>query len=400
MGLPDMAKRLKKLPFYLYPTIERATEKAKKGGRSIIDLSTGEPEFGTPAYIINSLQRACENPMTHRYGNVMGYRPFREAIARWYKKRFNVNLDPEKEVITFVGSKEGIAFLPQAFIEPGDIALIPDPGYPTYRYAAAFASARLETFPLRPENSYVPDLSEIPEPIAAKAKMIFLNYPNNPTGATVEKSFFEEAVLFAKKFNLIICHDAAYSEVVFDGYRAPSLLEIPEAKDVGVEVHTLSKTYCMTGWRLGFAVGNEKIINALLEVKRVSASGHFTAMEIAGTTALETEPAELNENNARLRQRRDFVIGELQRFGIEVRPPRGSFYIWFPVQGCSDSLSLCVSLILNTGVVTFPGIGYGENGEGYLRIATVQDLPKIEEAFARLEPYLKEKQIITQMGTS
>lgn len=390
MGLPDLATRLRNLPFYLYPTIDSATEKARKNGQDIIDLSTGEPEFGTPTYVIESLQQACANPATHRYGNIKGYVPFREAIAGWYKKRFNVDLDPSREITTFVGSKEGIAFLPLAFIDPGDVALIPDPGYPTYSYAAAFAGARLESILLRPENLYVPDFSEIPVPVAEKAKIMFLNYPNNPTGATVEKDFFNDAVLFAKRFNVIICHDAAYSEIVFDGYKAPSLLEIPGAKEVGVEFHTLSKTYCMTGWRLGFAVGNERVIDALLAVKRVSASGHFSALEMAGATALEAEPTELDLNNERFRERRDFVIDQLRKFGIEVRPPRGSFYIWFPIRNCDDSLSFCVKLILNTGVVTFPGIGYGENGEGHLRIAVVQDLPKIQEAFGRLEPYLRE----------
>ena len=389
MKMHDYADRLKRLPFYLYPTIEETTHQAIENGQDIIDLSTGDPAFVTPRYIVEKLQEAAEDPSTHHYGSLAGYPPFRESISGWYHKRFGVNLDSDREIITFIGSKEGIAFLPLAFIDDGDIALIPDPGYPTYRHAAAFANAELQTFPIRPENNYEPDFSEIPKSIAEKAKIIFLNYPNNPTAATVDKGFFKRAVDFADKYNIIICHDAAYSEVTFDGYKAPSLLEIEEAKEVGVEFHTLSKTFCMTGWRVGFAVGNSKIIKGLLEVKRVSASGHFAAIEIAGMEALDREPPELDCNNQKLRERRDFVIEKLNRFGIDIRPPRGSFYIWFPIPKEKNSLNFARRLILETGVITFPGIGYGNNGEGYLRIAIVQELPRIKEAFDRLEPYLR-----------
>jgi LL-diaminopimelate aminotransferase len=242
---------------------------------------------------------------------------------------------------------------------------------------------------LRPENNYEPDFDEIPESIAREAKIIYLNYPNNPTAATVDEDFFKRAVRFAEKYRIIIAHDAAYSEVTFDGYQAPSLLEADGAKEVGVEFHTLSKTFCMTGWRVGFAVGNPRIIEGLLEVKRVSASGHFPAIERAGVEALTRPAVELKRNNQALGERRNFVIGALKRFGIDVKPPRGSYYVWFPIPGKRDSLSFVKKVILETGVITFPGIGYGENGEGYVRIAVVEDLPKIEEAFSRMEPYLR-----------
>jgi LL-diaminopimelate aminotransferase len=389
MGMYDYADRLKGLPFYLYPTIEETTDQAIQKGRKIIDLSTGDPKFATPDYVVKALQEACEDPATHHYGNVIGYAPFRKAIGQWYQKRFGVMLDPAREIVPFVGSKEGIAFLPLAFINPGDVVLVPDPGYPTYRYAAAFANARLETFPLRPENNYEADFDEIPEAIAREAKIIYLNYPNNPTAATVDKDFFKRAVRFVEKYRIIVAHDAAYSEVTFDGYRAPSLLEIDGAKEVGVEFHTLSKTFCMTGWRVGFAVGNRKIIEGLLEVKRVSASGHFPAIERAGVEALNQPPVELNRNNRALAERRDLVIGELRRFGIDVKPPKGSYYVWFPIPKERDSLSFVKKLILETGVITFPGIGYGDNGEGYVRVAIVEDLSTIQEALRRLEPYLR-----------
>ena len=384
----NYADRLKRFPFYLYPTIEATTEEAVRNGRDIIDLSTGDPGFATPKYIVEKLQEACENPLTHHYGSLKGYLPFKQSIASWYRKRFGVNLDSDDEIITFVGSKEGIAFLPLAFINRGDIALIPDPGYPTYRYAAAFANAELQSFPIRPENKYEPDFNEISSHIAKKAKIIFLNYPNNPTAATVDKDFFKRAVEFADKYNIIICHDGAYTEITFDGYKAPSFLEVEGAKETGVEFHTLSKTFCMTGWRVGFALGNKKIIQGLLEVKRVTASGHFPALEIAGMEALDRQPLELEHNNQKFKERRDFVIKELNRFGIDIKPPRGSFYIWFPIAKEKDSLSFVKKIILETGVITFPGIGYGKNGEGYLRIAFVQELEMIKEAFKRLKPYL------------
>jgi len=385
----DYADRLKGLPFYLYPTIEATTDEAIQKGLKIIDLSTGDPKFATPDYIIQALQKACEDPATHHYGSVAGYPPFRKAIAQWYQKRFGVALDPAREIITFVGSKEGIAFLPLAFINPGDVVLIPDPGYPTYRYAASFAGARLEAFPLRPENNYEPDFDEIPETVAKEAKIIYLNYPNNPTGATVDKGFFKRAVQFAKKYGIMIAHDAAYSEVTFDGYRTPSLFEIEEAREVGIEFHTLSKTFCMTGWRVGFAVGHPRIIEGLLEVKRVSSSGHFPAIERAGVEALSRFPVELEANNRALAERRDLVIREFRRFGIDVKPPRGSYYVWFKIPKGRNSLSFVKKLILETGVITFPGIGYGNNGEGFMRIAFVEDLSTIEEALRRLEPYLR-----------
>ncbi|MEW6264474.1 MAG: aminotransferase class I/II-fold pyridoxal phosphate-dependent enzyme [Thermodesulfobacteriota bacterium] len=384
----DYAERVRHLPFYLYPTIEEVTEQAMKNGRDIIDLSTGAPKFPTPGHIIKKLQQACEEPCTHGYGNLKGYPPVRKAIASWYRRRFGVALDPDTEVITFVGSKEGLAFFPLAFINPGDVVLIPDPGYPTYRYAASFAGAEMVTFPIRPENQYLPDFEEIPPAVAEKAKIIFVNYPNNPTAATADKPFFEQLVQWAQKFNVMIAHDAAYSEVSFDGYRAPSFLEASGAKDFGVEFHTLSKTYCMPGWRIGFAVGNRNIIQGLLEVKRVSSSGHFVALEMAGVEALETQHLELDGNNRLFQERRDFAISELERFGIRVMPPRGSFYLWFPIPGNKDSLGFSKKVILETGVIIFPGIGYGDNGEGYVRLALVQDLPRLQEAFKRLSPYL------------
>jgi LL-diaminopimelate aminotransferase len=389
MKIFNTSERLNHLPFYLYPTIDAAMVQAKKRGLNIIDLSLGEADFSTPEHIAEALRNTCTKPEMQRYGNIQGYPPLRTSIANWYKKRFGVDLDSETEIITFVGSKEGIAFLPLAFIDSNDLVLIPDPGYPTYRYAASFAGAKLQTFPILPDNEYKPDFNKIPRSVAENAKIMFLNYPNNPTGATVDNAFFESTVSFAKKYNIIICHDAAYSEVTYDGYRAPSFLEAKEAKEVGIEFHTLSKTFCMTGWRVGFCVGNNEIIRALLEVKRVTSSGCFTAVEAAGAEALNSGSPIIERNNQELKERRDFMIRELNRIGIYVAPPKGSFYIWFAIPKVRDSLNFVTQLILKTGVVSFPGIGYGENGEGYIRIALTQNLPKLQEAFIRMEPYLR-----------
>jgi LL-diaminopimelate aminotransferase len=245
------------------------------------------------------------------------------------------------------------------------------------------------TFTISSENNYEPNFDEINENIAKKAKIIFLNYPNNPTGATVDKRFFEKAGSFCKKYNIILCHDAAYSEVVFDDYKAPSIFEVLDIKDCGVEFHTFSKTFCMPGWRVGFAVGNKEIISALLEVKKVMSSGNFAAIEAAAKEALEGPKDEVDRNNSVYKERMDFVIEKLLSFKINVKPPRGGFYVWFPIENLRDSLAFVKKVIVETGVVLFPGIGYGQNGEGHIRIAVVHDIPKLKEAFCRLEPYLK-----------
>ena len=383
----EFAKRLNGLPFYLYPTIDEAVAKARQKGLDIIDLSIGEAGFPTPVYIVEALRDSCAIPEAQRYGKLQGYPPFRASIADWYARRFGVELDGDKEVITFLGSKEGIAFLPLGVTNPGDLVLVPDPGYPTYRYAATFAGAEVMPYRLRPENNFVPDFDDIPKSIAERAKLIFLNYPNNPTAATVDKAFFDRVVDFARRYNILVCHDAAYTEVVYDGYKAPSFMEAKGAKEVGIEFNTLSKTYCMTGWRIGFAVGHSEIVKALLEVKRVTSTGHFTALEIAGMRAIEEDPVEVERNNRVLERNRNFVVSKLKSFGISIEPPKGSFYVWFPIANKGPSLDFVINLIIETGVVIFPGIGYGENGEGYARISFAPKLSDLEKALSRIRSY-------------
>jgi LL-diaminopimelate aminotransferase len=389
MNSYHQADRLNGLPFYLYPTMEKLVENYDSSDKRLIDLSIGEPDLLPPDHLIEHLCKESRNPSAHRYGVPMGCPTLLQAVATWYQNRFAVHLDPSSEVVPFIGSKEGIAFLNMAVLNQGDTVLIPDPAYPTYRHAASFAGAKCESFNLEPSKSYVADFGDIPGTLADKVKLLYLNYPNNPTGATVDKEFFEEAVAFAKRHGLIICHDAAYSEITFDGYQAPSLMGADGAKDVGIEFHTLSKTFSIPGWRIGFAVGNRKILQSLKEIKRVISSGYFKPFEMAAAEALKNIPLDLNANNQVIQNRRDTAINILRDFGINIDFPRGGIYIWVPIPKAQESLSFVSETISKAGVVTFPGIGYGKNGEGFIRIALVQELDLIVEGLKRLEPYLK-----------
>ena len=384
-----ISNRLKNLPYYMYPPLFEAVSKAKEKGLEIIDLSIGEARFSTPMHIVDKLNSASHEQSNHFYNSIQGHQKLREAISKWYKQRYDVDVDPENEVITFHGSKEGLAYLPLSLINQGDAVLIPDPGYFTYAYAAAFAGAKLKTFKLHKSLDFKPDFNSIEQSICRKDKLMYLNYPNNPTGATVDNKFFNKAIEFAQKNNVIICHDAAYSELVFDNYRAPSLLETKGAIDFGIEFNTLSKTYFMTGWRVGYAVGNRKIIKGLLEVKKVISNGNFSAVEMAGKEALENDCIELSKNIGELKKRRNFAIDRLSEIGISIKAPLGTFYVWVPIPEKKNSMPLALEIIANTGVFTLPGIGFGENGDGYIRIALVQDVKTIDKALNKIEPYLK-----------
>lgn len=380
--------RLENLPFYMYPQLYAALNKAKKGGLELIDLGIGEPDFTPPKYVVEKLRENCLNPFLHSYSDLEGHKELRQSIANWYSLRFNVKLNPESEIITFVGSKEGISYLPLAFINEGDVSLIPDPGYSAYGYACAFAGSELEYFTLQKELNYQTDLSKIPESTAKKAKVMFLNYPNNPTGGTASLDFFERAVEFATKYNIILCHDAAYSELMFEDRKSPSLLEVKDAMKIGVEFHTLSKTFSMTGWRVGFAVGQKKIIQGLLNVKRVSSNGAFPALELAAKEALDNPFTDLNQHIKKIQNRRDFILSCLRDLGFEIPIPLGTFYMWIPIPNLKDSMALATEIISKTGVIVFPGIGFGKNGEGHLRISLVKDIPILESALKKIKPYL------------
>ncbi len=378
------AERLASLPPYLFARIEQKIEDARKRGVDVIDLGIGDPDRPTPSHIVRALIEQAQVPENHRYPTSTGLLAFRTAVAGWYRRRFGVDLDPQNEVVSLIGSKEGIAHISFCYLESGDLALIPDPGYPVYGIGAALAGAENYLMPLLADRGFLPDLSSIPAEVARGAKLMFLNYPNNPTGATATKEFFEDVVAFARDFDILVCHDAAYSEITFDGYVAPSFLEVPGAKDVGIEFHSLSKTYNMTGWRLGWAAGKPEVVRALGKLKSNLDSGVFQAIQYAGISALEGPQDCVQEMRRVYEERRNAAVAGLRSLGWEVPLPQATIYIWVPVPPGYTSTDFAELVLEKTGVVITPGIGYGRYGEGYFRIALTTEKDRIEEAFNRM----------------
>jgi LL-diaminopimelate aminotransferase len=381
----EKAKRIEQIPPYLFAEIDKKKNEMRKKGIDLIDLGIGDPDLPTPKPIIERLKMAAENPKHHRYPSYEGMIEFRTAVAQWYEKRFKVKLDPETEVFSLIGSKEGIAHIPLAFVNPGDYVLVPTPGYPVYRVATLFAGGTPYFLPLRKENGFLPRLSEIPKEVAERAKILFINYPNNPTSAIAEKPFFEEVVAFAHRYQVIVCHDAAYSEIAFDGYQPLSFLEAEGAKEVGVEFHSLSKTFNMTGWRIGFAVGCPEIISGLGRVKTNIDSGIFQAIQEAGTEALNHFDTPLPEIIEIYERRRDVLVKGLREIGLEVEWPRATFYLWIQVPKGYTSAQFSTRLLEQGGIVATPGNGFGDGGEGYIRMAITVDETRLKEAIERLK---------------
>ncbi len=378
------ADRINALPPYLFAAIDELKAEKLKQAINIIDLSIGDPDQPTPEHVVEALCDAVQDPSTHQYPSYEGMPSFREAVARWYDKRFDIKLDPEDEVLTLIGSKEGIAHLPLALINRGNIALVPDPAYPVYKIGTILADGVPHIMPLLAENGFKPNLDSIDAKIAKKAKLMFLNYPNNPTAAIADEKFFKEVVDFASDNDIIVCHDNAYSEVTYDGYRAPSFLQMKGAMEVGVEFHSLSKTYNMTGWRLGFAVGNAEILAGLGKVKTNVDSGVFRAVQMAGIAALKGPQDCAEKMRAVYRERRDVLIAGLKTLGMAVEQPKATFYVWAPVPHGHDSLDFSKLLLDKAGVVVTPGIGFGDYGEGYLRFALTKPVEQIKEAVGRM----------------
>ena len=382
----EYSKRIKKIPPYLFAEIDRAIEKKRGEGVDVISLGIGDPDLPTPGNIIEALGRAAQEPENHRYPSYVGMLRFREAVANWYKRRFNVSLNPENEVVTLIGSKEGIGHIPLAFTNPGDINLVPSPAYPVYRIGTILADGLPKDMPLLEENGFKPDLSKISGDDAKNARLMFINYPNAPTTATAEKEFFKEVIDFAKDNEIIVCHDNPYSEMVFDGYRAPSFLEFQGAKEVGIEFHSLSKTYNMTGWRIGFVSGNADVLSGLGKVKENIDSGAFQAVQIAGVEALEGPQDAIAKNMKILQERRDVMVDGLNDIGFDVNRPKATFYLWFKIPpGYKSSVEFSQALLDKTGVVMTPGVGFGEHGEGYTRCAITQNKEKLQEVIDRIK---------------
>ena len=380
----EVSKRIKTLPPYLFAKIDEMKEEVKKKGVDIIDLGVGDPDMPTPEHIIKCLQRASEKPENHKYPSYIGLLKYRESVANFYKKRFDVTLNPENEIISLIGSKEGIAHFPYAFIDEGDYALVPEPGYPVYAIATKFAGGEVYYMPLLEKNGFLPDLQEIPEEIAKKAKILFINYPNNPTGAVANRKFFENVIAFAKKYNIIVLHDAAYTEMYYDGIAPLSFLEIDGAMEVGVELHSLSKTYNMTGWRIGWAAGRKEIVGALGKIKTNIDSGAFQAIQEAAIEALDSDQKCVEDMRAMYQERRDVLIKGLKELGFNVNSPLATFYIWISVPEGYTSADFTALLLKEAGIVTTPGNGFGPSGEGYIRMALTVNSDRLKEAVERI----------------
>jgi len=382
----QLADRLAAVPPYLFAEIDRVKNEVKERGVDIISLGIGDPDTPTPDFIIEALERSVKRPENHQYPSYVGLLSFRQSVANWYSRRFGVDLDPATEVVSLIGSKEGIAHFPMAFVNPGDLVLICTPCYPVYPVATAFAGGQVEYLPLLEENDFLPDLDSVAPETWDKAKMLFLNYPGNPTAATAPREFFEKCVALARKHDVILVHDAAYTELYYDPQDKPlSILEIDGARDVAIEFHSLSKTYNMTGWRIGMAVGNRQLVQGLGKIKENVDSGIFQAVQEAGIAALDHGDAFAEKLRKMYRERRDTVISGLDKAGIQCRVPKATFYVWARTpQGYGSSAEFVTRVLQETGVVLTPGNGFGTPGEGYFRIALTWGVERLEEAVSRI----------------
>jgi LL-diaminopimelate aminotransferase len=377
------AERLLKLPPYLFEEIDRRIQKAREEGIDVISFGIGDPDLPTPAHIVNACIEAVKKPENHRYPSSKGTIGFREAVAGRIKSDYGVELDPGSEVTSLIGSKEGVHNIHLAFVNPGDVVLYPNPGYPVYSISPGFCGGRAVPMPLSEENGFLPDLGAIPSDVAKKAKILWLNYPNNPTTATAEKSFYSEAMDFAVDNDIILCSDEAYSAVAFDGYKPPSLIEIDDVMEHGIVFNSLSKTYNMTGWRIGYAVGCSEIVSGLVKLKGNVDSGAPQFIQDAAEVALNSSQDCVADNIKVYAGRRDALVTGLRGLGFDVEAPKATFYLWMKIPG-GDSMDFATNL-LKTGVVVTPGVGFGEYGEGYVRFALTQPVERINEAVKRME---------------
>jgi LL-diaminopimelate aminotransferase len=380
-----LAKRVEQLPPYLFAEISKKIAAKRAAGIDIVSFGIGDPDIPTPVHVMKSLYEASADPVNHRYPESEGLPEFRQAVADWYRQRFGVTLDRDREVQPLIGSKEGIAHVALCLVDPGDVALVPDPGYPVYSVSTLLAGGEVHYLPMREEDGFLPDFSAVPEDVARRAKVLWLNYPNNPTGAVADMPFFEEAVRFAKKYDIAVCHDGPYSEVAYDGYRPVSFLQAEGARDVGIEFHSLSKSYNMTGWRIGMAVGNATLIDALMRVKSNIDSGIPQAIQRMAITALEGPQDCIDEHNAIYQARRDKVIDALRSIGMRVQPPKASLYVWAHVPDGFTSVEFAGRMIDDIGVVMTQGVGYGRQGEGFVRLSLTIPDAQLDEAIRRMK---------------
>lgn len=379
------ADRLRALPAYVFARLDELKANARAQGLDLIDLGMGNPDGATPTPVVEAAIQALQDPANHGYPPFEGTASFRKAITDWYGRRYGVQLDPDGEALPLLGSKEGLAHLAIAYVNPGDLVLVPSPAYPAHFRGPLIAGGEIHQIILKPEQDWVIDLSSIPEAVAQRAKILYFNYPSNPTAATAPREFFEEVVAFARKYEIMLVHDLCYAELAFDGYQPTSLLEIPGAKDISVEFHTLSKTYNMAGWRVGFVVGNRHIIQGLRTLKTNMDYGIFAALQKAAETALNLPDVYLLEVQARYRERRDFLIKGLGELGWTVPKTKATMYLWVPCPPGMNSTDFAFSVLQQTGVVLTPGNAFGQGGEGYVRISLIADCDRLQQALQRLQ---------------
>jgi LL-diaminopimelate aminotransferase len=378
------AQRLDRIPPYLFAEIDRKVQEKKRAGIDVISLGIGDPDLPTPKRVVEVLQEAAADPANHRYPSYFGLAELREAIARWYGERSGVNLDPGSEILPTLGSKDGISHVPLALVDPGDIVLAPDPGYTVYVTGAVMAGADPYVVPLRIENGWLPDLDAIPDEVASRTRLMWLNYPNNPTAAVADREFLERAVAFCREHGIVLCHDAPYSEIAFDGYRPLSLFEIPGAKEVGLEFHSLSKTYNMTGWRIGWVCGRADLIALIGRLKTNIDSGIFQAVQWAAIEALNGGEEETHAACDTYARRHRLVADTLNELGWSIKPPRATFYVWAPVPDGYDSIGFAGHVLDEVGVNITPGVGFGAYGEGYFRLSVTAPDERLHEAMTRM----------------
>jgi LL-diaminopimelate aminotransferase len=378
------ADRLASLPPYVFARLDELKANARAEGIDLIDLGMGNPGGPTPAPVVEAAIAAIQDESNHGYPPFEGTASFRQTITSWYHRRYGVTLDPDGEALPLMGSKEGLGHLAMAYINPGDVVLVPTPSYPAHFRGPAIAGADIHTIPLKAENDWVLDFNDIPEALAARAKVLYFNYPNNPTGAVAPREFFEEAVAFGRRHQILLIHDLCYAELAFDGYQPTSLLEIPGGKDISVEFHTLSKTYNMAGWRVGFVVGNRHVIQGLRTLKTNLDYGIFSALQKAAEAALELPDHYLEAVQLRYRTRRDFLVEALATLGWQVTKPTAAMYLWVACPPGLSAADFAFLLLQKTGVVVTPGTAFGEGGEGYVRISLIEDCDRLAEAVERL----------------
>ena len=384
----EKAERLNQLPPYLFAELDRTKRAIQQQGHDVIDLGVGDPDLPTPPPIIKRLQDTAQDPGNHHYSFTEGLRELRQAIASWYARRFQVQLNPETEILPLLGSKEGLAHLPLALVNPGDAVLVPDPCYPPYRSGTILAGGEVVSMPLTAENEFLPDFGSISQRAAKRAKLMFLNYPGNPTAALATEACFQEAIELATAYQIVIAHDAAYSEIAFDGVTPLSFLQIPGAKDVGVEFHSLSKTYQMTGWRVGWVCGNATVIAALRQLKTNLDSGIFQPVQWAAIEALSGDQSSLQSAIATYQERRDLLVDGLAAAGWAVPKPKAAFYVWTPVPSDESSIAFATRVLEQARVVITPGSGFGPHGEGFVRMSLTVSTDRIREAVERLKKIL------------